>query len=305
MAVVSAVAFVATLWQTWVPMLPMPGIETFGEMLAALDGRAIPEEVDVVFSADDLGVSRHHNRGIRAAVECGPVREAGLCATGVAFDDGVRTARALGPELGVGLHLSLTLGEALTGPIPGITRADGSFLTARELLVNCLRQIPDARLVRAEIRAQLDRLLQLDIEPTHLSGHESVHVLPVVRDAVLRVVRDHSIRYVRVPWESGFVGRWSSSRRLLLSRLSAAFVQRARQTGSGFRSLPFVGVAPAPARDPRAGFLKTATRLAAPAQEWRVRTQHAAEVAVLTCPDVARRLLELRIHPRRFADVLE
>ncbi len=279
-------------------------LEILGEMLAALDGRAIPQEVDVVFTADDLGISEAINRGVGAAVECGPVREASLCVTGRAAADGARVATELGPELGVGLHLSLTEGSALTGAIPGITRADATFLSRRDVALNCLRRIPDARLIAAELRAQLERLAEFGFAATHLNAHDSVHVLPIVRDAVLGEVRAQGIPYVRVPHESVLVGRMASTRRLLLARLSRAFVCLAREEGNGFRSLPFVGIAPRASVDRRAAFLKTAARLAAPAQEWRVRTHDADDVAMLTCPDVACRLAQLRIHSRRFADVV-
>ncbi len=272
-------------------------------MLAALDGRAIPEEVNVVFTADDLGVSEAIDRGIAAAVDCGPVREASLCVTGRSVAHGARLARELGSQLGVGLHFSLTEGCALAGAIPGLTRIDGSFLPWREVVVNCLRQIPDARLVAAEVRAQLASLREHGFEPTHLNGHESVHVLPVIRDAVLDVVQAQRVRYVRVPHESPLLGRWTSSRRWLLARLSAAFARLARARGNGFHTLPFVGVTPGPRATTREVFLRTAARLAAPAQEWRVRAHEADEVATLTCPDVTQRLAALRIHPCRFADV--
>jgi predicted glycoside hydrolase/deacetylase ChbG (UPF0249 family) len=294
----------ARLWHTRALMLAPPRLEIFGEMLAALDGRAIPQEVDVVFTADDLGISEAINRGVAAAVECGPVREASLCVTGRAAAEAARVARALGPELGVGLHLSLTEGSALTGAIPGITRADGAFLSRREVVINCLRGIPDARLITAEIRAQLERLVELGFTATHLNAHQSVHVLPVVRDAVLGVVQAQGIRYVRVPHESALVGRLGSARRWLLARLSRAFVRLAQERRSGFRSLPFVGGTSRANVDRREAFLKTASYLAAPAQEWRVHAHDADDVATLTCPQVARRLAELRVHSRRFADVV-
>src|SRR5215831_4765576 len=103
----------------------------------------------VVFVADDLGVSAGVNDGIAAAACAGLVREASLCVTGAAVEDGVRRARELG--LGIGLHLSFTLGRALGGPIRGLTDANGSFGPLGRALVRCRLGAVDADGVRREV----------------------------------------------------------------------------------------------------------------------------------------------------------
>src|SRR5438093_964723 len=110
----------------------------------------------VVFVADDLGISPGVNDGIAAAARAGLVREASLCVNGSAVEDGVRIARELG--IGVGLHLCLTLGRALSGPIRGLTDAEGNFGGLGRALLRCAFRAVDRGEVAREVEAQLERL---------------------------------------------------------------------------------------------------------------------------------------------------
>lgn len=222
----------------------------------------------VVFNADDLGVSAGPNAGIRAAAAAGLVKETSLCVTGVAAEEGARVARETG--LGVGLHLSFTLGRALTGPVRGLTDAAGEFLPLREVLRNCfLRRVERDRVVE-EISAQLARLRDLGHEPTHLNGHHHVHTFPVVRHVVPGVLQNEQIPYVRLPLESLRTGSWLSPRRTLLRRMARNLRRLLRRAGARARSLPFVGIDLLDRADYRDAFLRTARRLRAPDAEWMV-----------------------------------
>ena len=124
----------------------------------------------VVFVADDLGITAGVDDGIADAAASGLVREASLCVTGAAVEHGVQTARA--HRLGVGLHLSLTLGTALTGPIRGLTDARGRFRSlGRALLATTLRAVDRAAIAR-EVAAQIARARELVGPLTHVNGQD-------------------------------------------------------------------------------------------------------------------------------------
>ena len=270
----------------------------------------------VVFCADDLGVSAGANEGIRRAAEHGLVRETSVCVVGAAAEAGVHAARAAG--LGIGLHLSLTLGRARTGPIAHLTTGDGAFLPLHAVLRACmLRRVERAALAR-EVDAQIARLVELGVQPTHLNGHHHVHCFPLVRDAVVAAARAHGIRWVRAPRECLRSGNPLAPRRLLLARLARRFARRARR--AGLRTLPFVGLHLYDRPDHRARALRLAERLPR-ACEWMVHPRidddafrradhlapetgvHAArELATWTDPAVAQRFTELGVEPVRFAD---
>lgn len=220
----------------------------------------------VVFVADDLGVSAGTNAGIARAAEAGLVREASLCVTGAAVAEGAALARELG--IGVGLHLSLTLGRARTGPLRGLTAADGTFRSLGAVLRSCLLRRPDPAAVAREVAAQLAALRDLGIAPTHLNGHHHVHVFPVVRDVVFDAAARAGVRWTRIPDEQPCAGaRWSPAR-LLLSRLGRRAAPLAGGAGLGW--LPFIGLATENRTDFAARLQAIATRLPHGDHEWMV-----------------------------------
>lgn len=272
----------------------------------------------IVFVADDLGISAGVNEGIARAARAGLVHEASACVTGAALEPGLRVARDLG--IGVGLHLSFTLGRALTGPIAGLTDADGRFHDLATVLLACLRGRVDAAAVERETEAQLTRLHEFGVAPTHLNGHHHVHCMPVIRDAAFAVAARHDVRWTRLPAEHAAAGgRLRPTRWLLahLARRSAPLLVE-----HGLRALPFVGITLEGCRDYAARVLALASRLPPGDFEWMVHPRipdeafarldprsgprdgtAREELSALTDADLVRRLAELGITTTTFAAV--
>jgi chitin disaccharide deacetylase len=274
----------------------------------------------VVFNADDLGVSPSANEGIARAVRAGIVREVSLCVTGSAVEHALATLDALEPRPGVGLHFSLTLGRALSGKLRGLSDGDGAFSTLPGAIAACTARVPDALEIQRELRAQLDRLAELGIVATHLNAHHHVHVLPVVRDAVLAVLAELSPLHVRVPAESLATSKRVSLRRVMLSLHSRAFLGRAERELPSFRRLAFVGMDVAAARDHARAFERVASRLGPEPAEWIVhpdlgdasahgggglaRAARPDEIETLTRPET-RELLEAHgVVPSRYRELV-
>ena len=55
--------------------------------------------------------------------------------------------------------------------------------------------------IRSECRAQILKVFDTGITPTHLDGHLHVHVLPQLSDILIRLAREFGIRHVRSPTE--------------------------------------------------------------------------------------------------------
>jgi predicted glycoside hydrolase/deacetylase ChbG (UPF0249 family) len=145
----------------------------------------------LVVNADDFGFTPDVNRGIVDAHRRGILTATTLMANGAAFDDALRLARET-PTLDIGCHLVLAGGERslLTGkPYP---------LTVGRLL---------AALARREIRpyeelsAQVRRIHDAGIRPTHLDTHKHTHLAPPVLEAVARIGEEFDIRWVRRPFD--------------------------------------------------------------------------------------------------------
>jgi predicted glycoside hydrolase/deacetylase ChbG (UPF0249 family) len=141
-------------------------------------------------NADDFGFTPDVNQGIVEAHLQGILTATTLMANGAAFDDAVRLARQT-PTLDIGCHLVLVGGNSpVTGQPypPTVAQLIGAIIR---------RQIG----VYDELAAQVRRIVDAGIRPTHLDTHKHTHLAPPVLDAVARLAREFGIRWVRVPFD--------------------------------------------------------------------------------------------------------
>ena len=158
---------------------------------------------NLIVNADDLGWTEGVNRGIAEAHRRGLVTSTSLLANGTAFESALQVARA-NPELGVGVHLNLSDGPP-TSPadaVRGLLNSAGNLEGGPEslLLRIAARSLP-AEEVEREWDAQIRKVREAGIEPTHLDGHKHVHMLPGLFEAALRLAKKHGIHAIRVSHE--------------------------------------------------------------------------------------------------------
>jgi predicted glycoside hydrolase/deacetylase ChbG (UPF0249 family) len=138
----------------------------------------------LVVNADDFGFTRDVNRGIVEAHVNGILTAATLMACGGEFDDAVQLAREH-PSLDIGVHLVLTGQEPYPMTVAQLTRAVA------------LRRIP----IYDELSAQVRKVLDAGLKPTHLDTHKHTHLLPPVLEVVARVSQEFKIPWVRRPFD--------------------------------------------------------------------------------------------------------
>ncbi|MBV9768692.1 MAG: ChbG/HpnK family deacetylase [Bryobacterales bacterium] len=135
-------------------------------------------------NADDFGFTRDVNEGIIHAHRRGILTATTLMATGAAFDHAVALARA-NPALDVGVHL------VLVGSV-------GFPSTVTQLI----RQIALGHIhIYDELAAQVRKVRNSGLAPTHLDTHKHTHLLPPVLDAVARIAAEFQIPWVRRPFD--------------------------------------------------------------------------------------------------------
>jgi hopanoid biosynthesis associated protein HpnK len=158
----------------------------------------------VIVNADDFGLSPGVNRGIIAAFRDGVLSSTTLMANMPSFDEAVQLAKE-NPGLGVGVHLSLIWGAPVTpaNKVPSLVERDGSFpANAKGLALRYVTgRLADAE-VRTELRAQLRRVVDAGLKPTHVDTHKHIHCLPRVLDAVIAVAAEMGIDKIRLPIEA-------------------------------------------------------------------------------------------------------
>jgi predicted glycoside hydrolase/deacetylase ChbG (UPF0249 family) len=155
----------------------------------------------LVVNADDLGLHPDIDRGIEAAHRDGIVTSASIAAVGDSFDQAVEICRRC-PDLDVGVHLTLVGERPLTDPgtLGELVTKDGRFLTAHPALVaRALTLRLDRGAVRRELESQIEKVERAGIRPSHVDGHQHVHLLPVVWPVVVDLARRRGIPWVRVP----------------------------------------------------------------------------------------------------------
>jgi len=158
---------------------------------------------NLIVNADDLGWTDGVNRGIADAHRQGLVTSTSLLANGRAFDSALDVARG-NPALGVGVHLNLSDGPPTASPE-----------NVRGLLneMNCLEDGPETLLLRIASRslpleeierewdAQMQKVREAGIHPTHVDGHKHVQMLPGLFEIAVRLAKKHGIRAIRVSHE--------------------------------------------------------------------------------------------------------
>lgn len=155
----------------------------------------------LIVHADDFGLSESVNRAVLAAHEHGIVTSTSIMAGGAAFEHAAALARRT-PSLDVGVHLTLTEQRPVAASVPTLVGSDGSFAPhATSFALRYLQGRIALADVRAELEAQIRRVRERGIAPTHLDGHQHVHVLPGIARVVAELARENGIRAVRVPAE--------------------------------------------------------------------------------------------------------
>ncbi|MDO8462410.1 MAG: ChbG/HpnK family deacetylase [Deltaproteobacteria bacterium] len=160
----------------------------------------------LVVHADDFGLSEGINEGIVSAMKKGVVTSTSLL---VNFPNSLEAMElAQKNSFDVGWHVNLTLGKPISPPekVPSLVRPDGTFYPLKLFLRRAfLRQISEKD-VAEELQAQWKLFSKADLEPTHVDGHQHVHLFPVVRDVVRDIVHQKKIPFVRIPHEQGGIG---------------------------------------------------------------------------------------------------
>lgn len=229
----------------------------------------------LVVNADDGGLAASSDDAILRCARAGLVRSATVVAGGPTAEDFVRRARGAGLDLG--LHLNLTQGAAVAGPARTLTDADGRFLGPKaRAWERAARGELDPAEVLAEVRAQWERLRALGAEPTHVDGHNHVHLFPAVREALKRIAGDVFVRVpqagppslpaVLVDWARAMKGPWRTLDRFTGYRFSeradeASFLEDLGTAGSSVEFMVHPGSRPgsafseSPLRDREAALL--------------------------------------------------
>ena len=158
----------------------------------------------LIVNADDFGIHVAVNRGIAAGYNVGVITSTSLMAGGDAFADAVRIAGEC-PGLGLGVHLTLVGGgQSVLAPqsIPSLLDEAGRFLPSHPaFFARYLAGRINLSEVERELTAQVEKICEAGIVPTHLDSHQHLHVLPGIFAVAAKLASRFNIRAIRKPAE--------------------------------------------------------------------------------------------------------
>lgn len=162
----------------------------------------------LVVNADDLGISRGATLGVVKAHREGIVTSASLAATTPFYEHALEACVRACPDLGIGLHFTLTSGRPVSpaGRVPLLVDERGFFRWRFLSLLAAASAGAPARLldqIELELEAQIQRLLGDGVRPDHIDGERHVHLIPAIFQRVAAAAKRHGIPFVRLGRDIG------------------------------------------------------------------------------------------------------
>ena len=191
---------------------------------------------DIILCADDFALTEGVSTGIAELVSVGRLSATSAMVTTRHWPAHAISLLGLRDKIAVGLHFNLTLGKPL-GAMPWLCPT-GTFPTLPAVLrASLARHIPRDE-IAAEFARQFASFEQaMGHPPDFVDGHQHVHALPIIRDAVLSVLSGNPARpglLIRDPGDSpsAILGRGASVKKsLILATLTRGFTDAARSAG--------------------------------------------------------------------------
>lgn len=164
----------------------------------------------VEYHADDFGLFPEQSRRILRCYEKGKLNGVSVMPNSDYLAVCMELLRPYQKEIAVTVHLNLIEGRSLCDPreVPLLTDSHGVFrVSFGALLAHSF--LPDRdkyrQQLKQEIRAQIRAVVPFLEEgtPLRIDGHAHYHMLPVVFDALMDVIREDRLQvsYIRIPRE--------------------------------------------------------------------------------------------------------
>jgi predicted glycoside hydrolase/deacetylase ChbG (UPF0249 family) len=153
----------------------------------------------IIVNADDLGISESVNEAIFQGMQRGTITSATMLSNGPAVGEAARNLR-LFPRCSFGVHLNLTE----FGPLnQGSNVALASILDEERCFKgNSIREVritlPMVRAIFREWCSQIENLMRLGVDPSHLDAHHHVHTIPHLLPVLAALRRRYKINKARI-----------------------------------------------------------------------------------------------------------
>ncbi len=173
-----------------------------------------------IVSADDYGISKEITDQILESFDGGGLSSVSIVANGQAFDHAIDEYKKRS-GLRLSIHLNLSEGvPVLSGEeIPLLINKHNEFrysflsLWSKYLLSSAKNRQSLKLQVQAELRAQINKVREKAANAAiHVDGHQHIHLVPFIFDALLELQHEFDFSYMRLLREPAILGNdWKRS----------------------------------------------------------------------------------------------
>jgi len=157
------------------------------------------KRIRLIINADDLGISKSANEAIEQAIQNKCISSSTIIVNGPAFEDAVRIAQSY-PQISFGIHLNVDEFKPLTDD--GVFRkykiVDENGCFKKEVLPQF--DVIEKDLIEAiyeEWRAQINKLINAGIVPSHVDSHEHTHGITQLQPVFIKFTKEYGVMSVR------------------------------------------------------------------------------------------------------------
>jgi len=169
----------------------------------------------LIINADDYGLTESCSKAIAEAFEKNLISSTTACANGVYIEQALVLSQEQGFADKIGIHINLTEGQPLTEAIS----EDPFFCEEGKFHghINRLKKLTEEQLaeIKAEVTAQIERLLSLGYTISHADSHHHIHTCVYIEKAIKDVLFAYGIKKIRlhrnigkIPFHKRVVKRW-------------------------------------------------------------------------------------------------
>ena len=155
----------------------------------------------IIFSCDDLGISKSTNLTILKCINEGIASSASLLVNTPWYDHALNEVV---PKIknNIGIHLNLTIGKSLlkSNKIPDLVNADGYFIKKSHFfyLLNFFNSRKIIRQIYKELSAQIKKDKKDDIIFSHIDSQEHIHMSPIMNKIFIKLMKKYKINKIRI-----------------------------------------------------------------------------------------------------------
>lgn len=159
-----------------------------------------------ILNADDFGMSKAYNTAVLEGYSKGLLKSTSLVANGEAFDEATTRIIPQCEGLGVGVHLNIIEGKALSEETDRLTDSNKNFNNSfGQILLKSYTDKKFLEQAEKEFRVQIEKIKSKEINITHIDSHVHIHSIPPLFEIVCKLAKEYGINQIRTQFEKPYI----------------------------------------------------------------------------------------------------